>query len=399
MEEKDQSGTASQGVPLLDLRAQYAKIEDKILEAIRAVCEEQRFILGERVKKLEAAVAEYAHCSYGVGVSSGTDALLVALMALGVGRGDEVITSPYTFFATGGSIARVGARPVFCDVDAGTFNMSADFLKDLIQHQYERSDGYLVNRETGGVLKAVMPIHLFGQTAEMNSIVDLARHHDLRVIEDAAQALGSEDGDGRRAGGMGDVGCFSFFPSKNLGAFGDGGMCTTNDQALAERIRILRSHGAKPKYHHSMIGGNFRLDELQAAVLLVKFEHLESWTRERQRNAQFYDQELADASLSKHVVPPFVRSGGRDIFNQYVIRAERRDALRQALSRANIGTEVYYPVPLHMQACFKYLGYRPEEFPESKRASEETLAIPVYPELTLSQQRYVVSSIKKFYME
>jgi len=385
-------------VPLLDLKAQYRDIEVEIMEAIREVCASQQFILGPRVQELEERIAAYSHCRYGVGVSSGTDALLVALMALGIGPGDEVITSPFTFFATGGTIARLGARPLFCDIDSITYNLSPESVTDLIATQCEQRNGCLVNRRTGGVVRVLLPIHLFGQMADMDPLIELARNHNLRVVEDAAQAIGAESPGGRRAGSLGDIGCFSFFPSKNLGAFGDAGMCTTNDPALAERLRVLRVHGGQPKYYHTVIGGNFRLDELQAAVLLVKFKYLDRWTTCRQENARYYSAAFARAGLrNEEVVTPQVLEGRRHVFNQYVLRVRQRDELRQCLAEAQIGTEIYYPISLHMQQCFGYLGYQPEDCPESTRAAKETLALPIYPELTATQKAYVVKTVTAVY--
>jgi dTDP-4-amino-4,6-dideoxygalactose transaminase len=382
-------------VAFLDLRAQYRVIEAEVIETLREVCRTQQFILGARVRELEERLAEYSQCRHGIGVSSGTDALLVALMALEVGPGDEVITTPYTFFATAGAIARMGARPVFCDIDPITYNLSADAVEDLIDTRCERRGGALINRNTGGVVKALIPVHLFGQMAPMDPLMELARRNGLKVIEDAAQAIGAECVGGRRAGSVGDIGCFSFFPSKNLGAFGDAGLCTTNDPALADRLRLLRVHGARPKYHHAVIGGNFRLDELQAAILLVKFKYLDRWVARRQENARFYTHAFEAAGLT-HVSTPRVLPGYRHVFNQYVLRAARRDELRRFLDEAGIATEIYYPVPLHTQACFEDLGYRPEECPESRRAAAETLAVPIYPELTARQKRHVVDTIADF---
>jgi dTDP-4-amino-4,6-dideoxygalactose transaminase len=385
------------GVPLLDLKAQYREIEAEVSEAIKRVCEGQHFILGPQVKALEARVAEYSQCRHGIGVSSGTDALLVALMALDVGPGDEVITTPFTFFATGGVVARLGARPVFCDIDPVTYNLAPAAVAEFIDQQCERRAGRLVNRRTGGVVKVLIPVHLFGQMADMDPLMELARRHGLRVVEDAAQAIGSEYPGGRRAGSVGDIGCFSFFPSKNLGAFGDGGMCTTNDAALAERLAVLRVHGGKPKYHHAVIGGNFRLDELQAAVLLVKLKYLDGWTAARQRNAAFYDRAFAAAGLPGKLETPVALPGHRHIYNQYVLRVAKRDELRKYLSDAKVGSEIYYPIALHMQQCFAYLGYRPEDCPQSARAAGETIAVPIYPELDEAQLRYVVDTVTAFY--
>lgn len=380
-------------VPLLDLKAQFVSIEDEVMQAIRETCDSQRFILGPRVEELEAKIATYSQCQFGIGVSSGTDALLVALMALDIGPGDEVITTPYSFFATAGAIARLGARPLFCDIDPQTYNLAPASVEAWLSAHAERRDGRLVNRNTGGVIKALMPVHLFGQMADMAPLLVMARDYGLKVIEDAAQAIGSEYRDGKRAGSLGDIGCFSFFPSKNLGAFGDGGMCTTNDPMLAERLRILRAHGSKPKYYHAFVGGNFRLDELQAAVLLVKLRYLDQWTAQRQRNAQFYDNALAE---TRQVKSP-VNMGGRHIYNQYVLRVERRDELKACLTKNQIGTEVYYPVPLHVQQCFEYLGYRAGDAAQSSRAAAETLAIPIYPELSHAQKQKTVDVIAEFY--
>lgn len=386
-------------VPLLDLRAQYREIEAEIMAAMREVCAQQHFILGPRVQELEERVAEYSQCRYGIGVSSGTDALLIALMALEVGSGDEVITTPFSFFATAGTIARLGARPLFCDIDPTSYNLSPRAVAEFIVTHCEPQGDRLMNRHTGGAVKAVIPVHLFGQTADMEPLMKLARCYGLKVIEDAAQAIGAEYRNGRRAGSMGDIGCFSFFPSKNLGAFGDAGMCTTNDPVLAERLRILRVHGGKPKYHHGVIGGNFRLDELQAAVLLVKLNYLDGWTTRRQENAHYYDEAFQRAGRRCPVTTPQRLSGYRHILNQYVLRVERRDNLRQHLTANGIGTEVYYPIPLHLQECFAYLGYRPEDCPESARAAQETLAIPIYPELSEAQKRHVVETITTFYRD
>src|SRR5580698_9116783 len=332
-------------VPLLDLKAQYAQIRAEVLPVIEEVCASQRFILGDHVLALEAEVAAYCASSAGIGVSSGTDALLLALMALGVGVGDEVITSPYTFFATAGTIARLGARPVFCDIDPVTFNLSPAAVQDFIDRQCVVKAGQLINRSTGGAVKALMPVHLYGQSADMNPLMALAKQYRLKVIEDAAQAIGTEY-QGVRVGSIGDIGCFSFFPSKNLGAFGDAGLCTTNDADLAESMRVLRVHGGKPKYYHAVIGGNFRIDELQAAVLRVKLRYLDGWTAGRQRNAAHYDAAFARENLGSKLVTPHAIGGGRHIFNQYAVRAQKRDGLRKFLGEQGVGTEIYYPVPL-----------------------------------------------------
>jgi dTDP-4-amino-4,6-dideoxygalactose transaminase len=385
-------------VPLLDLKAQFAQIRDEVMPAIDQVCASQHFILGEHVRALEEEVARYCTASAGIGVSSGTDALLLALMALNIGAGDEVITSPFTFFATAGTIARTGARPVFCDIDPVTFNLSPAAVQSFIDDHCAVQGEHLLNRATGGRIRALMPVHLYGQSADMDPLMAIARRHRLKVIEDAAQAIGTEYKNGVRAGTIGDVGCFSFFPSKNLGAFGDAGLCTTNDAELAESLRVLRVHGGKPKYFHAVIGGNFRIDELQAAVLRVKLKYLDGWTEGRQRNAAYYDAAFAaGAGMGAKLRTPHAIAGYRHIFNQYVVRAQSRDALRARLTERGIGSEIYYPVPLHLQKCFAYLNYRAGDFPESERAAEETLALPIYPELNEAQLAHVVATIAEFY--
>jgi dTDP-4-amino-4,6-dideoxygalactose transaminase len=384
-------------VPLLDLKPQYQPLAAEIQAAIGTVCESQHFILGPAVRALEASVAAYSQCRHGIGVSSGTDALLLALMALGIGPGDAVITSPFTFFATAGTIARTGARPLFCDIDPQTFNLSPHALAHLLAQQCERRGGETIHRPSATRVRALMPVHLYGQVADMEPLMDCAHSYGLRVIEDAAQAIGAANAREARACSFGDVGCLSFFPTKNLGAFGDAGMCVTNDAALAERMQILRVHGGKPKYYHALIGGNFRIDELQAAVLNVKLRHLDAWSAARARNAAFYDAAFARAPLGDAVVTPYALPGGRHIYNQYVIRARGRDALRESLSASGVGTEIYYPVPLHLQQCFAYLGGSAGDFPESERAAAQTLALPIYPELTEPELQYVVDSISAHY--
>lgn len=385
-------------IPLLDLKAQYETIRNETRIAIERVVESQYFILGPEVEALEHEVAAYSHCTYGIGMSSGTDALLAALMAIEIKPGDEVITTPYTFFATGGSIARLGARPVFVDIDPLSFNLNPQQIVAAITPK----------------TRAIMPVHLYGQMADMDAIMSIAAAHGLIVIEDAAQAIGAERG-GRRAGSIGHMGCFSFFPSKNLGGFGDGGMVTTNDPVLAERLKLLRAHGAKPKYFHKIVGGNFRLDALQAAVLRVKLPYLDGWTTGRQRNAALYRQLFAEAglvadsmstsclatgcsdtcSLSAHagVVLPTELPGGRHIYNQFVIRTSRRDELMAHLKASGIGHEIYYPVPLHLQECFADLGYHNGRFAASECAAKQTLALPIYPELSADQIAGVVAAI------
>ena len=383
-------------VPLLDLKLQYEPLAEKIQAVIAKVCASQHFILVPAVKELEASLATYSQCRFGIGVSSGTDALLVALMTLGIGAGDAVITSPFTFFATAGTIARTGATPLFCDIDPVTFNLSPKAVQEFIQKKCQRgADGLFTAK--GERIKAIMPVHLYGQMADMPALMQIAQANGLRVIEDAAQAIGSEDALGRRACSYADVGCLSFFPTKNLGAFGDAGMCVTNDPALAEKLDILRVHGGKPKYFHSYIGGNFRIDELQAAVLNVKLEHLDKWSAGRQKNAAYYDAAFARADLGRAVQTPVALPGHRHIYNQYMVRVRDRDLLRQHLTANAVGTEIYYPVPLHLQKCFAYLGHGRGAYPESERAAEEVLALPIFPELTDKQLQYVVDTIAAFF--
>lgn len=363
-------------VPLLDLKAQYRAIKPEVDAAIAEVMESQHFILGPKVEELEKAVAAYSKCSYAIGVSSGSDALLACLMAENIGTGDEVITTPYSFFATAGAISRLGAIPVFVDVDPRTYNMDVSQIQAKITSK----------------TRAIIPVHLYGQMADMDPIMHLADQHRLVVIEDAAQAIGAEY-KGRRAGSIGHYGCFSFFPSKNLGGAGDGGMIVVNDAQRAETVRCLRGHGAKPKYYHKLVGGNFRLDAIQAAVVSAKLPHLDDWTAARQRNAKQYDQLFGKADLPIGL-PAVVTN--RHIFNQYVIRTNSRDELQAYLKEKGVGTEVYYPVPLHLQECFAYLGHEAGAFPESEKAAKETLALPVYPELTDGQVRFVVDCVYEF---
>jgi dTDP-4-amino-4,6-dideoxygalactose transaminase len=389
---------ARMNVPLLDLKPQYQALRPQIQAALERVCASQQFILGPAVKELERRIAEYTDCRYGIGISSGTDALLIALMGLQIGPGDEVITTPYTFFATAGTIARAGARPLFCDIDPRTYNLAPEAVQSYITQFCEMRDGQLRNRRTGGRVRALMPVHLYGQVADMQPLMEIARRYELAVIEDAAQSIGASDAEGRRACAFGDIGCLSFFPTKNLGAFGDAGMCVTNDAELAERLEVLRVHGGKPKYHHSVIGGNFRLDELQAAVLNVKLAHLDDWSAARQRNAAFYARAFAAQSLGDALeTPPTDGARARHVYNQYVVRARERDRLHEHLAEHGVGTEIYYPVPLHLQPCFAYLQHRAGEFPHAERAARDTLALPIYPELTEDQLQYVVDSVASFY--
>jgi dTDP-4-amino-4,6-dideoxygalactose transaminase len=367
-------------VPLLDLRAQYMSIRSEIYEALERTIESQHFILGPEVEALEREVAAYSQCAYGIGVSSGSDALLVALMAIGLKPGDEVITTSYSFFATAGAIARLGARPVFVDIDPITYNLDPAAIEAAI----------------GPRGRAIIPVHLYGQMADMDPLMEMARRHNLVVIEDAAQAIGAEY-KGRRAGSIGHVGCFSFFPSKNLGGFGDGGMVTTNDPQLADQLKLLRGHGSRPKYYNKVIGGNFRLDAIQAAVLRVKLKYLDDWTAARQRNAASYRRLFGAAGLrGDEVGLPDEAPERRHIYNQFVIRSRRRDQLMAHLKACQIGSEVYYPVPLHLQECFADLGYRIGDLPASESAAQETLALPIYPELSEEMQAVVVDAIGEF---
>lgn len=374
---------------MLDLKAQHATIRDEVREAIDRVVESQHFILGPEVEALEREVAEYSACAHGIGVSSGTDALLVALMAIDLRPGDEVITPPYTFFATAGAISRLGGKPVFVDIDPRTYNLDP-----------VRIEAALTPRT-----RAIIPVHLYGQMADMDPIMELAERQGLYVIEDAAQAIGSEY-HGLRAGSIGHVACFSFFPSKNLGGVGDGGMVTTNDLGLADRVKLLRNHGYSPKYYNKVVGGNFRLDAIQAAVLRVKLRYLDQWTKARQRNAAVYRDLFGEAGLtvtldefaggSRGVVLPFESPNVRHIYNQFVIRSHRRGELITHLKEREIGTEIYYPVPMHLQECFADLGYGAGDFPASESAADQTLALPIYPELTSEMLAAVVDAIVEF---
>lgn len=376
-------------VPLLDLKEQYKTIKKEVLKTAEELFESQYFILGPRVTDLEEKIADYCSSKHAVGVSSGTDALLISLMAIDTGLKDMVITTPYTFFATAGSIARTGARPVFVDIDPKTFNISSECLESVVDS---------MPRTELKKLKAVIPVHLYGQCADMEPILEICKKYNLVVIEDAAQAIGAEY-QGQRAGSMGDFGCFSFFPSKNLGAFGDGGIVTTNSDEFYDKLCILRTHGSRPKYYHKLIGGNFRLDAFQAAVVSIKLKYLDQWTKARQENAQKYRALFSHAGLEDVVELPYEKED-RHIYNQFVIRVgERRDDLRGFLSDAGIGTEVYYPVPLHLQACFSDLNYKKGDFPQAEHAALHTLALPIYPELSDDQIGYVVEKIKAFYLK
>jgi len=383
-------------VPLLDLSPQYLPLRKKILRSIEKVCDSQKFILGEQIEQLEQSVASYCHAKYGIAVSSGTDALLVSLMVLNIGQNDEVITTPYTFFATGGCISRVGATPVFCDIENRTYNISIDSICEFIKKRCKLKSGRLINKKSGRIVKAVIPVYLYGQTTDIDALKQIGKEYRLKLIEDAAQAIGAKDDAGNYAGSSGDIGCISFFPSKNLGCFGDGGMCLTNDSRTAEKLKIFRAHGSKPKYIHRFIGGNFRLDALQAAILLEKLLMLDEWTQQRIKNAELYNNLFKNAT-DHAVSTPFIVAGYRHVFNQYVIRVKRRDELRKYLTENGVGTEVYYPLPLHAQKCFGYLGYKKSDCPEALRASKETIALPVYPGLQKEQIEYVANKVISFY--
>lgn len=367
-------------VPLLDLSEQNAALRPQIEASLGRVLDSNGFILGAEVAALEEELADYCETRHAIGCASGSDAILLALMALKIGPDDEVITTPYSFFATVSSITRLGAVPVFVDIDPTTYNIDASMIEARI----------------GSRTKAIEPVHLYGQTADMGAITEVAAKHGLPVVEDAAQAIGAEE-DGRKAGGMSDIGCFSFYPSKNLGGMGDGGFLTTNDDVLATRLKMLRSHGAEDKYHHRYVGLNSRLDGFQGAVLRVKLPHLDDWTEKRRTNAQHYDRLFTDLGLAEQVGLPVERPHVKHIYNQYVIRVpRRRDELRAFLADKGVGSDIYYPVPLHLQECFAYLGYTTGDFPESERAANETLALPIYPELSGEQQEYVAESIAEF---
>ncbi len=369
-------------VPLLDLQPQYEALQAELEEALLRVARSRRYILGPEVEALERETADYLGAAHGLGVSSGSDALLVALMALGVGPGDEVVTTPYSFFATAGAVARLGAKIVFADIDPASFNLDP-----------EKAEAACTPRT-----RVLLPVHLYGRLADMEAFGRIAKDRNIHLVEDAAQAIGAADTSGKMAGTFGDYGCFSFFPSKNLGAMGDGGLVTAMDAERMETARILRGHGSKPKYYHALVGGNFRLDPLQAAVLRVKLSHLDGWHRARKANADRYRRLFADRAehLGERVRLP-EEGPGRHIYNQFVIRVQDRDELKAFLASREIGTEIYYPLPLHLQRCFLELGYGSGDFPESERAAMETLALPIYPELSDDQASYVVEMIAEFY--
>jgi len=387
-------------VPLLDLREQYRALAEPIQAAVDAVLKSQRFILGPQVEAFEKAIRAYCDAPYAIGVSSGTDALLAILMALGIGRDDAVITTPYTFFATAGCIARVGAKPLFVDIDPETYNISPSAIQEYIEKNCRSGSNGELKARSGEKVRAIIPVHLFGLCCGMDAIHQISEHYQLDVIEDAAQAIGAEypfGGRTAKAGTMGEVGFFSFYPSKNLGAAGDAGMIICRDAELAKKLRIFRDHGMDPRYFHNVIGGNFRLDEIQAAILAVKLPHLESWSAARRDAADFYRTGL----VKKVVLPaePYRDCGltNHHIYHQYVIRTPTRDALREHLAKLEIETAIYYPIGLHEQKAFSYLGYKKGDFPETERAARETLALPIYPEITREAQRYVVNAIVEFF--
>ena len=382
-------------VPLLDLRPQHEGLRDEIIAAVTDVIDSTRYIMGPELERFEEAVAEYSGCKYALGVSSGTDALLLALMSLNIGPGDKVLVPDFSFFATAGVVSRLNAEPVFLEIDPTTFNLCPKHLEEKLESYTE---------EELAQVKAVIPVHLFGQCADMQAILGVAQQFGIAVVEDAAQAIGAEyrlNGEARRAGAMSDVGCMSFFPSKNLGGVGDGGMVTTNDTELHHQLHIKRVHGAEPKYYHKVIGGNFRMDPIQACVLRIKLQRLEAWHEQRRQNAVQYNQLLGEAQLEEVVCPAAVYQDdnllNHHIYNQYTVRVQRREELRKFLQERGVATEIYYPVPFHRQECFADLGYRPGSLPESDRAAREVLALPIYPGLTTEMQEYVVENLVEFY--
>ena len=382
-------------VPLLDLRPQHEGLRDEIIAAVTDVIDSTRYIMGPELERFEEAVAEYSGCKYALGVSSGTDALLLALMSLNIGPGDKVMVPDFSFFATAGVVSRLNAEPVFLEIDPTTFNLCPKHLEEKLESYTE---------EELAQVKAVIPVHLFGQCADMQAILGVAQQFGIAVVEDAAQAIGAEyrlNGEARRAGAMSDVGCMSFFPSKNLGGVGDGGMVTTNDTELHHQLHIKRVHGAEPKYYHKVIGGNFRMDPIQACVLRIKLQCLEAWHEQRRQNAAQYNQLLGETQLEEVVCPAAVYQDdnllNHHIYNQYTVRVQRREDLRKFLQERGVATEIYYPVPFHRQECFADLVYQPGSLPESDRAAREVLALPIYPGLTTEMQEYAVENLVEFY--
>ncbi len=391
-------------VAFLDLKRQYVTIRNEVLQSIHSVLESQSFILGQEVEKLEEEISAYCGARYAVGVASGSDAILLSLMALDLRPGDGLVTTPFTFFSTAGSISLLGCVPFFVDIDPKTFNLDPEKLREFFETRCHLGNkDQLVHRERNVPIRGVLPVHLFGQCADMDPILELCQSYNLKVIEDAAQAIGSlykpaSEQPARSAGTMGETGCFSYYPTKNLGAFGDGGMVVSQNETLAEKIRILRVHGSRPKYYHRLVGMNSRLDALQAAVLRVKLRYLDQWSEGRRQNAFRYDRLFEDIDhQGLGISLPFTQYENRHIFNQYVIRAPRRDELRESLQNHGIGTDVYYPLPLHVQQCYGHLGYRVGDFPISEEASRSVLALPVFPEITPEEQHWVVERIGAFY--
>jgi len=385
-------------VPLLDLKIQYKALKEEIEPKLLSICESQYFILGPDVNSFEEKLKEYCGSDYAIGCASGSDALVLALMAVDVKKDDEVLTTPYTFFATAGAIARINAYPVFIDIDKKSYNISPKLIEKFLEENSELKDGVLINKNTKRKIKAIIPVHLYGQTADMEEILKIAKKYNLPVIEDSAQSIGSEDGKlNKRAGSMGDIGCFSFFPSKNLGAFGDAGALTVNDEKLNNRLKSLRVHGESKKYYHDEVGFNSRIAAIQAAVLEIKLKHLDSWTKGRQENAALYNKNLTAANCDGIIAVPEAENGNRHIYNQYILRVKNRDGLMDYLREKNVGCAIYYPVPLHLQQCFEYLGYKEGDLPESEMAAKETIALPIYPELTSEQKNFVVETILEFY--
>ena len=392
-------------VPLLDLGQQYRVLSKQIREAIDDVLDSHRFILGSKVQEFESAICRYCDVPHAIGVSSGTDALLAILMGLGIGRGDAVVTTPYTFFSTAGCVARVGARPVFADIDPRTYNITPSAIQECIENNGQLDSDGAWRLKTGEKIRAIIPVHLFGSCCQMDAFREISEHFQLHLIEDAAQAIGAEFPFGDRAakaGTMGEVGFFSFYPSKNLGAAGDAGMIVCQDETRASKLRILRNHGMEPRYFHHVVGGNFRLDEMQAAILGVKLPFLESWAAARRAAADFYRAEFTRAALTDRITLPAepYRDCGltnHHVYHQYVVRTPKRDALHEYLGKREIETAIYYPLGLHEQKCFAYLGYKKGDFPETKRAARETLALPIYPEIPHEAQRYVVNAVVEFF--
>ncbi|HJT82327.1 MAG TPA: DegT/DnrJ/EryC1/StrS family aminotransferase [Chthoniobacterales bacterium] len=391
-------------VPLLDLSQQYRSLADPLRAEIEQVLESQRFILGPKLNEFEQAITEFCLAPFAIGVSSGTDALLAILMGMEIGHGDAVITTPFTFFATAGCVARLGAKPIFVDIDQATLNISPAALEKFVNEECEKRDQWLVIRSTGEKVRAIIPVHLFGLCCEMNEIHRIAQSFSLTIIEDAAQAIGAEypflDGP-RAAGTMGSTGFFSFYPTKNLGAAGDAGLILCRDHNVAEKLRTIREHGMRPRYYHALLGGNFRMDEIQAAILKVKLPHLRKWAAARRAAADFYGEQFAEAGLTGTIRLPAepYRQGVTEhhVYHQYVIRTPDRDGLREHLARNEIGSEIYYPLGLHLQECFRGLGYRDGDLPQTERATHEVLALPMFPEISRESQRYVVETIKRFF--